>query len=287
MIRGLLLFLILGVGLWGLQSAPAYGKTEPGSVDVDDAENWRLASPENLIEFETTKGTVLIEIFPTAAPAHADQFRALVRSGDYDGTLFHRVIDGFMAQGGDIFALHGRESGLPDVPGEFTFRRDPTASPMDPIGEPDIATIGYLNGFPIMGQAAWLGEMSKDGLVESYIPHCPGVVSTARTNDPDSANSQFFLMRGRADYLDRQYTAWGRILEGGDVVYAMETGEPPARPDRLVTARLIADLPAEEQPTVFVQRTDGPSFQAVLETAAANGVQDVCELPPVAAVILR
>ncbi|MEL6566856.1 MAG: peptidylprolyl isomerase [Pseudomonadota bacterium] len=257
------------------------------AIDTSDAENWREADPENLIEFNTTKGKILIEIFPDVAPAHAVQFRALVRSGDYDGTSFHRVIDDFMAQGGDIFALHGRESGLPDIPGEFTFRRDPVAMPLDTVGDAELGRIGFINGFPIMGQAAWLSEMSRDGLVQSYIAHCPGTVSTARTDDPNSANSQFFLMRGRAEHLDRQYTAWGRVVEGLDIVLAIKTGEPPANPDILQSAAMVADMPVADQPRVWVQRTDGPDFAGVLEAADEAGVEDICELPPVPTVVVR
>ena len=127
--------------------------------------------------------------------------------------------------------------------------------------------------------------MSKDGLVESFIPHCPGVVSTARTSDPDSANSQFFLMRGRADHLDRQYTAWGRILEGLDVVLAIETGEPPANPDTLERASMAADRPEDDRPSVWVQRTDGPSFAAALEAGGAIDEPDVCALEPVPIIV--
>jgi len=267
------------------QSAEADGAQ--AEIDPADTENWRPVDPENMIQFDTSKGTILIEMFPEVAPAHATQFRALVRSGDYDGTAFHRVIDDFMAQGGDIFALHGRESGLPDIPGEFTFRRNPKDMPLDGIGEADLAQMGFIKGFPIMGQAAWLSEMSKDGLVQSYIPHCPGIVSTARTSDPDSANSQFFLMRGRADHLDRQYTAWGRVLEGLDVVLSIRTGEPPAIPDVLQKAVMVSDLPEPDQPRAWVQRTDGPQFAPILQAAAEAGVSDVCELPPVPAVVVR
>lgn len=267
--------------------ALADSETDAAAADTSDTENWREVDPENLISFRTTKGDILIEILPDAAPAHATQFRALVRSGDYDGTSFHRVIEGFMAQGGDIFALKGRESGLPDIPGEFTFRRDPAAMHIDTIGDPELSTMGYYKGFPVTGQAAWLSEMSKDGLVQSHIPHCPGIVSTARTSDPNSANSQFFLMRGRADHLDRQYTAWGRVVEGLDVVLSIKTGEPPANPDILQVAAMVADMPVDEQPRVWVQRTDGPDFAPVLEAAAETGVEDICDLPPVPTVVAR
>lgn len=239
-------------------------------VAAGDPENWRAADPENILIFDTTAGEVVIEMFPDVAPAHAEQFRAIVRSGDYDGTSFHRVISGFMAQGGDIFALKGRESGLPDIAGEFTFRRDPAAMPFDALGEPDIARDGYHLGFPIRTQASWISEMSSDGLVESYIPHCPSVVSTARTSDPDSANSQFFLMRGRAEHLDRAYTAWGRVVSGQDAVFDIKVGEPPAAPDVLRRAIVAADLPDAERPMVYVMRTDGPAAQTMLAERAVS-----------------
>ncbi len=248
-----------------------------------DSANWRAVDPENLLIFETTKGRILIEIFPEVAPAHAKQFRAIVRSGDYDGTSFHRVIDGFMAQGGDIFQLKGRESGLPDIPGEFTFRRKPADMPLDiSIGPIDSAREGYIRGFPIHTQARFLSEMTVNGDVETWIPHCRGIVSTARTSDPNSANSQFFLMRDYSPHLDKQYTAWGRILEGEDVVLKLKTGEPVRNPDILTKARVAADLPVADRPKVWVLRTDGPMFA---ESIQAVGETPVCELTSVPSVV--
>lgn len=253
-----------------------------------DPDNWRPVDPENLFIFDTTKGRVLIEAFPEVAPKHYEQFATIIRSGDFDGTSFHRVIDDFMAQGGDIFALKGRDSGLPDLEGEFTFRRDPAAMPLEAtIGPEDTAKFGYIKGFPIGTQASFFAEMSVDGMVESYIPHCKGMVSTARTDDPNSANSQFFLMRGQAEHLDRKYTAWGRVVEGEDVVMAIKHG-PDARdghvdnPDILKSAKVAADLPEGERPEVWVERTDGPLFLA--EMADKDDI-DVCSLPSVPAVV--
>lgn len=250
--------------LTAVVAMPATAQDVTVTEAAADTENWRAADLENIIVFETTSGRIVIEMLPDVAQAHAEQFRAIIRSGDYDGTSFHRVIDDFMAQGGDIFALKGRESGLPDIPGEFTFRRDPVAMPMDALGVADVARDGYIHGFPVRTQASWISEMSSDGLVESYIPHCPSVVSTARTSDPNSANSQFFLMRGRADHLDRTYTAWGRVIEGQTSVMRIRTGEPPATPDILQRAVMAADLLEGERPAIYVMRTDGPAAAAML-----------------------
>lgn len=250
-----------------------------------DGENWRKVDPERLIVFETTKGRVLIETFPEIAPKHVTQFTAITRSGDYDGTAFHRVIDGFMSQGGDIFALHTRDSGLPNIEAEFTFRRDPAEMPFDMIGDPNAAKDGYYKGLPMRTQSSWLAELSGDGMVESHVPHCQGVVSTARLgNDVNSGNSQFFLMRARSDHLNKEYSPWGRILQGQDAVLAMKTGDPQVvNPDILTKAMVVADMPEDERPQAWVQRTDGPSFQAQLSEMEED--TNVCDLPAVPAVV--
>lgn len=247
-----------------------------------DTENWRAVDPENLLVFETTKGRILIEVLPEAAPQHAEQFKTIIGGSQFDGTVFHRVIAGFMAQGGDIFALNGLGSGLPNIPGEFDFRRSPTETPLALIGDPAKARQGYYMGFPVQTQPELLAEMTKDKMVDSWILHCKGMVSTARTDDPNSANSQFFLMRDTSPHLDRQYTAWGRILDGQSAVDTIKLGEPVENPDILRTARIAADLPEEQRPSAWVQRTDGPQFTEML---AAQGDAPICERPAVPAVV--
>ncbi|MBU1286766.1 MAG: peptidylprolyl isomerase [Alphaproteobacteria bacterium] len=270
--------------------APAVAATTVEEAKADPA-NWRTVDPERLFIFDTNKGRILIEAFPEVAPKHYDQFSKLIRSGDLDGTTFHRVINGFMAQGGDIYALKGRESGLPDIPGEFTYRRNPAEMPLTfAIGPADTAKYGYVNGFPMMTQASFFSEMSKDGMVESWIPHCRGVVSTARTSDPNSANSQFFLMRDTSQHLDKEYTAWGRVVQGEDVVLAIKAGKESlngevALPDILMHTKVAADLPKGERPNVWVERTDGPNFMAA--HADIDEDLNVCDLPSVPAVVER
>lgn len=253
-------------------------------------ESWREVDPEHLFIFNTNKGRILIEAFPEVAPNHVAHFSAIIRSGDYDGTSFHRVINGFMAQGGDIFALKGRDSSEPNVKGEFTFRRDVSKVPLEAtIGPEDSAKHGYYKGAPIQTQPSFFAEMSVDGLVESSIPHCAGVVSTARTDDPNSANGQFFLMRDYSPHLDRAYTSWGRVIEGQDVVLSLKAGSPQdngsvTNPDILTSAVIVADLPEADRPKAFVLRTDTDAFRAELET---KGELNICELPGVPAVIVE
>ena len=190
---------------------------------------------------------------------------------------------------GDIRAINGVGSGLPGIEAEFTFRRNPEEMPLDyAIGERDDADNGYINGFPIATRPLWLAQDLGNETIESWIPHCAGVVSTARLgNDVNSGNSQFFLMRGQAEHLDRKYTAWGRVVSGEDVVMAIKHG-PDARdghvdnPDILKSAKVAADLPEGERPEVWVERTDGPLF---LASVADKDDIDVCSLPSVPAVV--
>ena len=233
-------------------AAPA--EDAPATYTVEDAKadtaSWRAVDPERLFIFNTNKGRILIEAFPEVAPKHFEQFSTIIRSGDYAGTKFHRVIEGFMAQGGDIRAINGTGSGLPGIEAEFTFRRNPEEMPLDyAIGERDDADNGYINGFPIATRPLWLAQDLGNETIESWIPHCAGVVSTARLgNDVNSGNSQFFLMRGHTEHLDKQYTAWGRVLDGQDVVMSIKKGPDGTdgvvtNPDTLESAAIAADLP--------------------------------------------
>ncbi len=288
-LSGRLMALAAAVSVMALAGVAASAQPAPTSAAEVDTTQWRQVDGENLFVFETTKGRIVIEAFPDFAPNHVIQFRTIIRSGDFDGTVFHRVIDDFMAQGGDISAAKGRPSGLPDLEGEFFIRRDPVAMPSVLIGMQESGRQGYILGAPVNTQSEFLAEMNETGTVETYIMHCPGVVSTARTDDPNSANSQFFMMRETSDALDRNYTAWGRVVEGLDVVRAIKAG-PSSRngaveqPDVLVSAKVAADLEGEEALTAFVMRTDLPEF--VAQIAGVDGRTNVCDLEPVPAIVV-
>ncbi|MEM1086550.1 MAG: peptidylprolyl isomerase [Pseudomonadota bacterium] len=273
----------------GAQSDEEAAKV-PTIADVEaNPDGWRAVDPDNLITFDTTKGEIVIELLPDVSQRHSDQFKAYTKAGLYDNTPFHRVIKGFMAQGGDVAQVHGSDKMLEPMPGEFVFKRDPSVMPLDTIGPADSAVGGFYRGFPIETQAQFLADMTMDGTIESFIPHCPGVVSTARTPDPDSGNAQFFLMTGRAEHLDEDYAAKGRVLIGQDVVGRIKLGPSPdgtpiANPDILRTATLVSTLPVSEQPKVWVQKTDSQDWAD--ELAAADRAGDhICDLPAVPAVM--
>lgn len=149
---------------------------------------------ENTLLLETETGQVTIRLRPDLAPQHVARIKDLAREGFYDGVVFHRVIPGFMAQGGCPNGTGTGGSSKPNLPAEF-----------------------------------------------SREPHVRGVCSMARTNNPNSANSQFFICFDDATFLDGQYTVWGEVTEGMEHIDALPKGEPPRTPGRIVSMKVAAD----------------------------------------------
>ncbi len=154
------------------------------------------ASAENSLVMETTKGQIVIETYPDVAPKHVERITTLANDGFYDNVVFHRVIDGFMAQTGDPTGTGSGGSEHPDLNAEF-----------------------------------------------NDINFGRGVIGMARTSDPDSANSQFFICFDDCSFLNNQYTVWGKVTEGMDIVDTLNRGEPPADPDKIVSFRPAQTAP--------------------------------------------
>lgn len=154
-----------------------------------------IKDPENTIVLETTKGKVVIELMPDVAPGHVARIKELAREKFYDGIVFHRVIDGFMAQTGDPTGTGMGGSDKPDLKAEF-----------------------------------------------SNVSHVRGTCSMARSQNPNSANSQFFICFEDASWLNRQYSVWGQVIDGMDNVDQIKRGEPVRDPDSIVTMRVAADV---------------------------------------------
>lgn len=150
--------------------------------------------PENTLVMETTKGKVVIQLRPDLAPGHVERVKLLAREGFYDGIVFHRVIDGFMAQVGCPQGTGTGGSKYPDLKAEFNAEK-----------------------------------------------HVRGICSMARSQSPNSANSQFFIVFDDAGFLDKQYTVWGQVVEGMDNVDKIKKGEPVRNPDSIVTMKVMAD----------------------------------------------
>ena len=165
-----------------------------------------IKDPENTIIMTLKGGPVTIALLPEVAPLHVARMKELARAGAYDNVCFHRVIDGFMAQTGDVengnmeraFNLRRAGTGgsdLPDLPAEF-----------------------------------------------SNLPHDRGTLGAARSSNPNSANSQFFINFKDNHFLNRQYTVYGRVIAGMEHVDAIVRGEPPMNPDRMISVRVAADV---------------------------------------------
>jgi peptidylprolyl isomerase len=164
-----------------------------------------IKDPENTVLLELKDGTVMIELLPDVAPKHVERMKALARAGAYDNVCFHRVIDGFMAQTGDV--ANG------NMEKDFNIRRAGTGG----SDLPDLPA-----------------EFSK-------LPHDRGTLGAARSSSPNSANSQFFINFKDNHFLNGQYTVYGRVISGMEHVDAITKGEPPASPDRMISVKVAAD----------------------------------------------
>jgi len=150
--------------------------------------------PANTVYLDLKDGRVVIKLRPDLAPKHVVQIKALVKRGFYDGIVFHRVIDGFMAQTGDPTGTGMGGSDLPNLPGEFTPQ-----------------------------------------------PFNRGTLGMARSNDPNSANSQFFICFGPAAFLNGKYTVFGEVVSGMEFVDRIKRGEPVKNPDKIIKMQMMED----------------------------------------------
>lgn len=258
-------------------------RTPQQIVDASDDSLWRPLDPKNTIYMDLPAGLVVIEMRPDFAPKHIAQIRQLVREGFYNGLNFHRVIEGFMAQGGDPKGDGTGGSPLPNIPGEFA-RDSASVDNFVEIGrDRTAARLGYIDGMLVAAQPEGLRRFTTSGDVKIWGLHCPGVMSMARANSPDSANSQFFLMIGDArSSLDQRYSTWGWIVDGFEATRRISRGEPPTRPTPIMRVRLGEDVPENERRDIKVMRTDTDNFLEYLKArgdVAENGfVKDVCEI---------
>lgn len=255
----------------------------PEAPVVIPAAEWKTVDPNNLLVIDTNKGRIIAELSPLLAPATVERVQTLARRHFYDGLTFFRVVDGFMAQTGDPKNTGEGGSDLPDLKGEFTFRRT-AATPFVEVADPAGVAVGFLGANPVYSQATELMQMTKDGGVNAWGAYCPGVLGMARETTPDSANSQFFLMRDAYSSLETRYAAFGRVLVGLEVVQAIKVGEPVVAPQDMMTrVRLASDLPAGEKPIV-IQRQDpsGSAFKTTVTRMRDNkGAEfSVCDVSP-------
>ena len=168
--------------------------------------NTNIFAQNNLMILKLTYGNVEIELYPEKAPNHVKRFKELAENGKYDGVVFHRVIDGFMAQTGDV-------------------------------------KFGNSNSPDFNLQLAGTGGSDLPNLKSEFtdIPHTRGILSAARSADPDSANSQFFICFESAPHLDRQYSVFGKVIKGMEFVDMIKKGDPNSgsvpNPDKIISIK--------------------------------------------------
>ena len=235
------------------------------------AADMRTPDPNDLLVIETTKGRILVELNDTVAPLATARIRELARKGFYDGRAFFRVIDNFMDQTGDPLDTGMGGSSLPNINAEFTFKRA-SNTPFALVDRVGGLESGFVGSLPVTSQAMDLGLLTVDHRVDAWGVYCPGVLGMARGDDPNSANSQFFLERTNGNApdhgmhaLDEKYTAFGRVIAGQDVVDGITVGEPPAHPDKVVSVKVLADMPVATRPKVRI--VDAASPWAMAEIA--------------------
>jgi peptidylprolyl isomerase len=247
--------------------APVPAIPAPG---VPAATDWRTPDPDNLLVIDTNKGRIIVELSPEVAPAHVTRVKELARAGVYDNRTFFRVIDQFMAQTGDPQDNGKGGSDKPNLTAEFTFRRG-AQTPFVQVADQTVAEVGFLGPLPVMTQSSMLMAMTADNKISGWALYCPGVAGMARDETPDSANSQFFLMRQAYPSLEKRYTAFGRVVAGLDVVRAIKTGEPVADPqDKMLKVQVLADMPAATRPKVRVIDPKSPWFKAEIASVRAQ-----------------
>ena len=250
-------------------------------------ESWREIDPENTLYIDLEYGRVVLELYPEIAPIHVERIKTLTRQGFYDFVTFHRVIEGFMNQTGDPKGDGTGDSDLPDITAEFTFRRGSdmpvTLVGARPSGQGDIG-VGFYKALPVATQPTSQAILTKDGKVAAFGLHCKGVTSMARTSNPNSANSQFFLMRDTSPHLDSQYSIWGNTVLGHEHLTKIKVGSkgenPNFVPDVMKKVQVAADVPAAERVNVQVLKADSAAFKNYLKTQKkADGTYpDVCDI---------
>jgi len=238
-----------------LMTATSAFAFEPGYRNVD---------ADNTLVIDTTKGRVIVEMYPVLAASHVERMKTLTRQHFYDGLIFHRVMEDFMDQTGDPKGDGTGGSTLPNLKGEFTMRHD-ASFPMTVASHPSGALVGFVGAMPVQSQVNELLPMSADGKVMAWGLYCPGTLGMARDSQPDSANSQFFLMRGANSSLEKNYTAFGMVVSGLDVVRKMKIGVPAVDPDKMLKVQVLADIPASERPDVQVMDTSSAQFRALID----------------------
>ncbi len=251
-------------------------------IAASTKEDWKALDPENTLYIELEKRRVVIALSPSLAPKHVANIKKLARAGFYNGLTFYRVIDGFVAQGGD--ALETRSKELPTLAAEFE-----TATPKEfsfyEMKDRDgyAPRVGFIDGLPIGYDPKTRG---------AWHLHCPGALAMARGDEPDTAKGEFYISLQQTRYLDRNMTVLGRVVAGMEHVQSLRRVAPPEKPEddlgeKIIMVRVAADVPEAERTNLEMLSTDSPAFDAYVESRRNRpepffvyrpGFVDICQL---------
>jgi len=267
----------------------ALGVVAAGPLLAADELTWRELDPENTVFMELENQLVVIELNPVFAPATVKQFKRLVQERFYQGLSFYRVIDGFVAQGGDGSDL-GELSNVPLIDAEFEIDWN-NELPFMPVQSPDMFApeTGLSNGFAVAR------DKSKN---MAWLTHCPGVLAMARNDDPDSSRTDFYIVIGQAPrYLDRNMNIFGRVVYGMDVVQGINRGpvlnngiiDNETGRTRISKLRMLNDIPEDDRLFTYVINTHNEAFEDLIKDRRNRkqkffhnkppAVLDVCQVP--------
>ncbi|GAA0362734.1 peptidylprolyl isomerase [Bowmanella denitrificans] len=257
---------------------------------VQAEQGWRTPDPQNLIYLQLEQGQVVMELAPFMAPEHVRQFKRLVREGYYDGLDFYRVVDGFVAQGGDVSETRLSEH-KQNLQAEFSRAIKPDAN-FTLVQEPDFFAdqTGYLQGFAAARDVT-------DG--QEWLVHCPGVLAMARSTEANSGSADFYIVIGQAPrHLDRNMSVFGRVLWGMPHLQALPRGNPDVdmgviaadQPKgKILSMQVAADIPVEKHLPLQVQEQDSAAMAERLDRGRkmdnaffhfkGNGKLDICYYP--------
>ncbi len=284
--------LALGDGLApGMRLAPAGAAPLEGQrssaeiLAASAASDWRAPDPESLLYIDLDRGRVIVELSAHFAPAHKAQIRTLARQGYYEGLSFYRVIDGFVAQAGDLIENRDRGAAAETLPPEFD-RPLLDAMGFSPLRDADgyAARIGFVDSMPVGSDA--------DGK-RAWLLHCAGAFAFGRETAADTASTEFYVTLQPQRYLDRNLTVAGRVIDGMEHLQALRRVEPASGPEgdlgeTIVSMRIASDLPQAERKPLEVLASGTQTFADYIE-ARRNRAEaffvhrpdyiDICQIP--------
>ena len=257
-------------------------------------DQWRTVNPAHMLMIEVPSGMITIELLDGAAPGHVAQMQKLVKAGFYDGLSFYRVIDGFVAQGGDVFETRelpeGTVRNLPaEIEGVFSASvmiEAAIALGKDSHTDSYAGKVGFYNGFPIAS--------SSENPQLNWMTHCTGALAMARDADPDTGGTEFYIPLQPQRYLDRNLTIFGRVIDGMSHVQALTRQSPPEEPEDglgdIIVQAWMGDSPPQGRtaPHWQVFKTDTKLFADYVESRRNRPESffiyrpnslDICQLP--------